>query len=676
MNLIVKKYILKILFFTFFFCHLAYSENWFTSSADYFSSKYSKLDQINSDNISQLKNAWIFKNGYAPSKKEFFYNNQSTPIFTGNSLIVTSLDNFIISLNPETGLENWRLKIDSPGPVARRGITFHEGNIFVPSSKGIFVLNEKKGTLNKKFGLNGIIGVDEQVISLVPPVLNDDKIYIIYKSFITSHKIPSGELIWKKDLNGSRVWSGVSFDKSSNTIIFVTSNLIDLVGNTQINNDYSNSLVLIDAVSGKTKCKFKDTLHDHWDLDMVGDPIVTMDDKKRIVYGFSKTGNTFIVNLETCNLLNKNFIKQIEVENNSPIEDQHYSDYQIKVTNPVNLMDLKYDLESYLDYIKNDDENIEYINHRTRNSRFGDEYIPLSFDYDVIMFGLHGGPEWPGGSYDINNSQIVIPTNHYPWIIRSYYGCCVRDEISRTKRKVEEFFTSLREIKGLITYKNHCASCHGKNKNGLYLSETVSDKYIPSLNGISRMKKFDSLESLEKFEYSHKYTTKIKLEKKEIKNLKNYFINRDNYLFRNDLLQTRAVWQLLLDKNGNFASKPPYGKITSFSTLTGKKNWQIPFGEKVTLDNKRVQGDMNFGGLLSTKGNIVFATGTTNNKVYAYNSKNGKFLWEFKLEYAGSSPPMTYQYNGTQYLIVNSSGGKYYGYDDNFGDKIYAFKIN
>ena len=40
------------------------------------------------------------------------------------------------------------------------------------------------------------------------------------------------------------------------------------------------------------------------------------------------------------------------------------------------------------------------------------------------MYGLHGGPEWPGGTYDKKNKQIIVPTNHYPWIIRIYYTCC------------------------------------------------------------------------------------------------------------------------------------------------------------------------------------------------------------------------------------------------------------
>ena len=57
---------------------------------------------------------------------------------------------------------------------------------------------------------------------------------------------------------------------------------------------------------------------------------------------------------------------------------------------------------------------------------------------------------------------------------------------------------------------------------------------------------------------------------------------------KNDIFRLDGRWQLLLDKYGDFASKPPHGKITSFSLDTGKKNWEVPFGEKKQIiKNKR-----------------------------------------------------------------------------------------
>ena len=663
--------ILLILYF-FFINSLSFAEEWFTSSGDYNSPKYSQIKNVNQNNVNDLEVAWIFKNGFVPDKNSYFRNNnQATPIFTGKYLISTSLDGSIISLDPSNGKEVWRTRVSTP--AAKRGLIFQEGNIFVPSGQGIQVLKEKDGSLNKEYGNEGLISIDGNSKSLVPPIILKNKMIVAYLNSIVSHDLPSGKINWKLDLNGSRVWSGISYDTENEKVVFVTSNLINLVGNTDIANDFSNSVVVVDGFTGKAECRFKDTRHDHWDLDMVGNPIITSSKKLKIAYGLSKTGNIFVVDIANCKLINKEFIKKVSTDDNSPIENQKYSNFQIEISNPEKIMNLNYDLDSYKRYISDDKKNLNYINHRTRNTKYGKSFIPLSLDYDPIMFGLHGGPEWPGGSHDKLNNQIIIPTNHYPWIIRTYHTCCLKNKPSAI-RKARQHLIDFNHFKAHSIYKDKCASCHRKNKNGRYVREFVGDTYIPSLNGITKNRKMNSLKSLENFNYSHKYSSKLEITKEELKILKKYFESHDKYLIENDLLKLSATWQLLLDKYGNFASKPPYGKLSALNLDSGKINWQIPFGEKF-VRGKIVKGDINFGGVLSTAGNILIATGTPDKKIYIFNSLNGEELWQKTLKYAGSSPPMTYSYNGEQYIIINSSGGKYHGYEKEFGDLIYAFKL-
>ena len=134
-------------------------------------------------------------------------------------------------------------------------------------------------------------------MTLVPPIVKDNEIIVAFRNSVASFSLPNGNLLWKKNLNGARIWSGVSYDDDTQTLIFVTSNLVHLVGDTDIKNDFSNSVVLLDTKSGEDRCKFKDTIHDHWDLDMVGNPIIVNSTANEIslktVYGLSKTGNTF-----------------------------------------------------------------------------------------------------------------------------------------------------------------------------------------------------------------------------------------------------------------------------------------------------------------------------------------------------------------------------------------------
>ena len=66
--------ILLILYF-FFINSLSFAEEWFTSSGDYNSPKYSQIKNVNQNNVNDLEVAWIFKNGFVPDKNSYFRNN-------------------------------------------------------------------------------------------------------------------------------------------------------------------------------------------------------------------------------------------------------------------------------------------------------------------------------------------------------------------------------------------------------------------------------------------------------------------------------------------------------------------------------------------------------------------------------------------------------------------------
>ena len=48
-------------------------------------------------------------------------------------------------------------------------------------------------------------------------------------------------------------------------------------------------------------------------------------------------------------------------------------------------------------------------------------FPPPSFDKFTIIFGLHGGGEWYGGSLNPFEDAIYVPVNNYPWKIKPYF---------------------------------------------------------------------------------------------------------------------------------------------------------------------------------------------------------------------------------------------------------------
>ena len=157
--------------------------------------------------------------------------------------------------------------------------------------------------------------------------------------------------------------------------------------------------------------------------------------------------------------------------------------------------------------------------------------------------------------------------------------------------------------------------------------------------------------------------------------IRDYFASLDKFLNRWNFLTIRGKWQLLLDQDNLPAVSAPWGELTAINLTTGKINWKKPFGQRKISDEKEiVKGDISFGGVLVTAGGLIFATGTPDEMIRAFNSKTGEELWSYKLPAAGSAPPMTYFSNGCQYVVVNATGGRFVGYGTR-SDATVAFKL-
>ncbi len=106
--------------------------------------------------------------------------------------------------------------------------------------------------------------------------------------------------------------------------------------------------------------------------------------------------------------------------------------------------------------------------------------------------------------------------------------------------------------------------------------------------------------------------------------------------------------------------KPPWGRLIAVNAATGDFAWQVPLGVTDSLpEGKRNTGASNSAGPIVTAGGLVFIGSTSDNRFRAFDSRTGKELWTFKLDYTATAVPITYRgKNGKQYVaIVAATGG-------------------
>ena len=136
----------------------------------------------------------------------------------------------------------------------------------------------------------------------------------------------------------------------------------------------------------------------------------------------------------------------------------------------------------------------------------------------------------------------------------------------------------------------------------------------------------------------------------------------------------------LRDLEGYPGTKPPWGTLTAINLNTGKIIWQVPLGHYKELKSLKIKtGTENFGGAMGTSGGLVFAAGTLDKLIRAFDSETGEELWSYELPYIGSAPPTSYEVNDEQYIVIPATGGITlkinYGDLVELGDAIVAFKI-
>jgi alcohol dehydrogenase (cytochrome c) len=301
-------------------------QNWLMYGGDYFSQRFSRLTQINRENVHLLKPAWMYQpshTGEAPI--------ESSAVVVGGVLYITEPPSTVTALDARLGTKIWSWSPRLPERLYTIGV--HRSN------RGVAVLGDTVyvGTLDAHLvALDAATGevrwsthVDDNghgyAMTGAPRVLNgkvvvgisggdvDIRGYIdaydakTGKRLWRTHTIPApgepGSETWAKDmtgLGGGGTWGSGSFDPELNLIYWGTGNPApDYNGSMRPgDNLYTDCVIALDADTGKMKWYFQFTPHDTHDWDSIQVPVLfdaTVDGKPRKLLALANRNGFYYV---------------------------------------------------------------------------------------------------------------------------------------------------------------------------------------------------------------------------------------------------------------------------------------------------------------------------------------------------------------------------------------------
>lgn len=130
----------------------------------------------------------------------------------------------------------------------------------------------------------------------------------------------------------------------------------------------------------------------------------------------------------------------------------------------------------------------------------------------------------------------------------------------------------------------------------------------------------------------------------------------------------RMFWQSSL---GTPCIAPPWGELSAVDMRTGKRLWQVPLGNAVL--NHWNLGVPNIGGPIVTASGLIFIAATMDDDIRAFDIRDGKLLWQYRLPAGGQATPMTYAIGGRQYVVIVAGG--HGGLGTKRGDTVIAFAL-
>jgi quinoprotein glucose dehydrogenase len=665
----------------------AATQDWAVTGGQPQQDHYSSLSQINRNNVGKLAVAWKFDTGQQG-------NLESNPIVIGHVLYTVTPVPGVIALDAATGKLLWKFDPGLGGRARARGVSYwtdgHESRIFVAFRYFLYAVDGKTGQLIPGFGESGRIDLrkglrepfEQQSVALTSPGTVYKDLIIVGGENPETHPAPPGDIrafdvrtgalrwtfhtiphpgeagyeTWPKDAwkdaGAANNWAGMTLDPERGIVYVPTGSAVfDFYGGDRAGDDlFADTLLALNAETGKLIWYFQGVHHDLWDHDFPAPPVlltITRDGKQvDAIAQTTKSGHVY--------LFDRTNGKPLFPIKESPYPSSTVPGEVTSPTQPLPTVPAPYTQQSVTE---------DTLTNRTPEAhawavkQFGTfisagQFVPPSVDKLTLdLPGYAGGGEWGGPAVNPNTGVLYVNANDTAWLV----GLTVPPPPGSLGEHV---------------YQNQCSMCHGINRTG-------SPPEVPALRGIEgirtdaeiaaiirqgrgRMPPFSSLTN-DEVAAVVRYLTRFPQQQGRPPQPGEAAPPKPAPSAAGDMPYKTIGFRRFLDPEDYPATAPPWGTLSAIDMNTGKYMWKIPFGEYPELVAKGMSdtGSDNYGGPVVTAGGLLFIGATVfDDKFRAYDSSTGKVLWETKLPFAGLATPATYMIDGKQYVVIAASGGQ------------------
>ena len=655
--------------------------------------RYSSLKQINTTNVNKLEVAWTYDTQDPASASE------TQPIMINGALFGVTPTHKIVALDAATGKLKWRFDSGIVGRGPNRAVVYwaagNEQRIFAAVQSFVYALNAQTGEVIKTFGKDGRIDLREDLgrdPSTVSVVLTSPG--IIYKDLLivggrnpeslpappgdihaydvrtgrlrwSFHTIPHpgefGYETWPKDAwqysGAANNWAGMALDEKRGIVYIPTgSAATDFYGADRVGDDlFANTLLALNAGTGERVWHFQAVKHDLWDRDFPSPPtLVTVKQGGKTIDAVAQATK-------------QGWLYLFDRANGKPIFPIEYRKYPASTvpgevaadTQPLPTRPAPFARQSLTAEMLSDrtPEIHKWALDQLRKFRSEGQFVPLSLGQETVVFpGFDGGAEWGGSAFDPETGLYYVNANDLAWT-SSITEAGAGARTGGGARGGGRSGVSSRQL-----YLTNCAGCHGGDLTGqppqfpslLAARGKLDEAKIVTVirQGSGRMAAFPNLTAAETASLALYVLTG---QSRDLPNPAPPMDPRINQKYR------FSGYHKWLDPDGYPATAPPWGTLSAINLNTGEYAWKIPLGEYPELAAKGMKdtGTENYGGPIVTAGGLVFIAATNfDSKFRAFDKRSGRLLWEATLPLAGNAPPITYETNGRQYVVIYATGGK------------------